>query len=114
MKYGIKHDNGKIIAITRFADDVVLAGFTEITKTKYDEFVGVLNDNPFSTYDTGANKVQGDSSKLSNAVSQQNKNKVRRELLLLSNELDLQTRMGEDTTDTQSEFDAKKLIYEGL
>tara|TARA_Y100001963_G_C6615980_1_gene369320 strand:+ start:154 stop:489 length:336 start_codon:yes stop_codon:yes gene_type:complete len=35
-------------------------------------------------------------------------------LLAMSNELDLLTRLGEDTTDLQADFDAEAVIWRGL
>ncbi len=113
-KYGIKHSSGTIIAISEFVNDTVPVGFTEITKAKYDDFTAKFNNNPFSTYDDVNNALIQDSSKLANFNTFYTKTELRETLMKLSNELDLQARMSEDTTATQAEFNTVKAQYDAL
>ncbi len=114
MKYGIKHDNGTIKAISQFSNDFVLAGFIEITKAKYDKFILDTAANPFATYDSVKNEITLDEIALANEESRLEKYEIRNRLEKLSIELDLMQRLAEDTTDKQAEFDALKLQYEAL
>lgn len=114
MKYGIKHNAGQIEAISRFANDIIPVGFIEITYLKYDEFLRALDSNPFATYDDKNNSLILDNQALVDFNANSAKQQVRNKLLILSNELDLQVRMSEDTTDTQAKFNALKAQYEGM
>lgn len=113
-KYGIKHTSGVVSAITIFNDNIVAAGFLEITKAKYDEFIADFKSNPFITYDVSKNELSKDAIALADAQDELQRREIRLQLLELSNELDLQVRMSESTTATQAEFDALKTTYEGL
>ena len=114
MKYGIKHTTGVIDAISTFPNDVVPGDFTEITEAKYNEFLLDLELNPYCTYDTGTNKLVKDSTKYNDLIRSNSKEDLRLQLKDLSIEIDLQERMGEDTTATQADFDAKKTQYDAL
>lgn len=114
MKYGIKHDNGAIECVTRFANDVVTAGFVEITKAKYDEFVTAIEANPFATYDDTKNEIGGGAAELAEAQDTIEAKAYRLRLRQLSIELDLMTRLGETTTALQTEFDTLKATYLAL
>jgi hypothetical protein len=111
MKYGINHNNGVIIAISKFANDIIPEKFIEITQAKYVEFLNDLDINPLSTYDANSNTLVQDSAAYAALVRSNSKALLRDELRALSIELDLQTNMGEDTTANQSSFDAKKTQF---
>jgi hypothetical protein len=51
MKYGIKHNTGVVIAISRFTDNIVPNDFVEITESDYIKFLNDLKTNPYCTYD---------------------------------------------------------------
>lgn len=114
MKYGIQHDNGKVISINKFADDIVPGTHTEITEAKYNSFINTIKD-------AGLN-VNFDPVKLSLTVDQvavdaeneaRETAELRSRLREMSIELDLAARMGEDTTDLAAEFDTLKADYQG-
>lgn len=103
MKYGIKHNNGTIQALTRFTDEV-LAGFIELTKAKYEEFVEILSSNVFVSYDETKNEMVVDQAQEAELINELQKNELKERLRSLSIEIDLLERMGEPTADVQTIF----------
>lgn len=113
MKYGIKHTNGQIEAISRFANNVIPVGFIEITESKYDGFLDQISVNPYVVYDIQKNTLIADEAALADAQAAGDLSVLRSSLRRLSIELDLQTRLGEDTTATQAEFNTLMAEYQG-
>lgn len=112
MKYGIKHNNGTIKAVTQFNGDII-AGFIEITKEKYDEFIEILNTKTYVVYDETKNVINIDSAK-ENAIQENfNKQILRSQLKQLSIEIDLKKKLEEDTTQIESEFNDLAVQYRG-
>lgn len=114
MKYGIKQNNGKIKAISRFANDKIPAGFEEISHAEYEEFLIAVEANPFSNFNPKSKKIKGDNQALVNLKKKLAKTEVRQKLRQLSIELDLKARLNEDSTSTQAEFDELKAQYDGM
>ena len=114
IKYGIRHVDGKIIAITEFLEGKVLEGFVEITKADYERFLTALRANPYSTYNAETNELIPDSGKLIQAQIAKERDKLRKNMRELSVEIELMVKLTEDTTDRQSEFDALKVQYDSL
>lgn len=110
MTYGIKHTNGAIEAISRF-EGIVASGFIEITKAKYDEFIGIISQNYFVLYDEVANEINVDLSQQSILVNSVRKEDLKKQLKALSTEIDTLERMSEDTTAKQAEFDDLLIEY---
>lgn len=114
MKYGIKHNAGVIEAISQFRDNIVPVGFVELTKALYEGFLDKMAVNPFYTFDEPNMNIVQNISALAAAQNADLKAKKRSELLTISNELALQSRMGEDTTATQTAFNDLKAEYNAL
>ncbi|MGB1307547.1 MAG: hypothetical protein ACPG6B_01455 [Oceanihabitans sp.] len=111
-KYGIKHTAGAVKALTIFKNNIIAPGFTEITQADYILFVNQIQANPFFMYDDTKNELASDAQELASVTALITKELLRDELLKLSNSLELEQRLGEDSTSTQAAFDAKKLEYE--
>lgn len=103
MKYGIKHKNGNIQALTSFTNEV-LEGFIEITKEKYDQFTEILSLNLFVTYDATKNEMVVDQLQEAQLIDEIEKSEKKERLKALSIEIDLLEKMGEPTADAQKEF----------
>lgn len=112
MRYGIKHNNGNIEAITKFKKGDLASGFDEITEAKYNEFLQKLKVNRFSTYDSANNQIVEDNTSLNTALENAIELEKRQALRQLSIELDLMTRLGEDTTAKLAEFNTLKIAYQ--
>lgn len=110
MIYGIKHDNGKIAAITRFRG-ALPAGFDLITKAQYDSFIGIVSNNTFVSYNAAKESIDVDEAAESNLINSQQKENIKGNLRALSIEIDLLARMGESTVAKQTEFDALLIEY---
>lgn len=111
MKFGIKHDNGQIEALSRFPNDEVPAEFTEITKADYERFVPIIQTNAYVHYNEKDNSISTNGGYENDLQDFMEKKALREKLRELSIELDLQTRLAEDTTATQNEFDQLKAQY---
>lgn len=114
IKYGIRHNNGKVIAITEFLDGKVAEGFTEITQQNYIDFTASISANPFSTYDAELKQIVPNVALGLAAMTAKARDAYRRRLRDLSAEIDLMARMGEDATGRQAEFDQIKQDYQAL
>lgn len=110
MKYGIKHDNGEIQAISRFSEDLSV-GFELITKEQYDSFIETVLNNAFVTYNPVKKSVEVDLSAQSDFVNEQEKLGIKSKLRDLSIEIDLLSKMSEDTSAKQAEFDNLLIEY---
>jgi hypothetical protein len=110
MKYGIKHINGKVNALSQFESDLP-AGFIEITKPKYDEFLGILETKTFVSYDNKNNTMNVDGSAEDQLAADLSKLNIRERLKVMSVELDLKARLQEDATDLQADFDGLAVEY---
>lgn len=112
MLYGIKHDNGTIEAISKFRDVQNLPlGFEEITKSQYESFIDIVQQNTFVTYNSAAKSIDIDSAAEANLINTQQKENIKSQMRTLSTEIDLLQRMSEDTTAKQAEFDALLVEY---
>ena len=63
MKYGIKTQGNKILAVSRFKDDNLLPGYDEVTKDKYLDLVDKVNTDIHGTYVNGEFKGESDVAK---------------------------------------------------
>lgn len=109
-KYGIKHDNGKIQAVCEFENELA-EGFTEISESDYASFTSTLDDHVIVSYDPNANALivnEGAEAVLEQSMKKEAK---RNRLRGLSYEIDLATRLNEDTAELQTKFDDLKVQY---
>lgn len=113
-KYGIRHEAGKIIAVTEFPLGLIQEGFREIEKEKYNEFLNALKANPYSTYNQETNTIEGDYGQLQEAELQKTLRRMRKRLHRLSTEMDLQVKMEEEIGENQSKFNQLRIEYESL
>jgi hypothetical protein len=110
--YGIKHDNGTIEAISRFRGlATVPAGFIEITKVEYENYLQIVSENTFVTYNATTKEIDVDMSQELDLKYYAKRKFLKNQLLYLSAEIDLINRMGESPVNAQSEFDAVLAEY---
>lgn len=70
MVYGMKIQEGKIIALTRFKADQVPAGYIAISKEKYRQLQDALQADPFGSYVDGKFVPETDEQKAARAADE--------------------------------------------
>jgi len=112
MKYGIKHTNGKVNALTQFEGEIP-EEFIEISKEKYDQFLAILESKTYVSYDDKNNTMNIDESAEAQLQADVSKLNIRERLKQMSVELDLKNRLQENVTALQADFDALAVQYRG-
>lgn len=108
IKYAEINNSGVIVGV--HTDDIPAANLpTGWSTVELDDTV----EDPSGLVGQAADKITETKDKRVQLNQLSQAEELRLQLKRLSAELDLKTRLGEDTTDTQADFDAVKLQYEG-
>jgi hypothetical protein len=113
-RYGIRHNAGAIVAISEFLDGVVPEEFTEIDESHYENFLLILDQHPYATYNSETNNLEFDTGQELEADRQRNIGLLREKLRSVSAELDLAVRMQEEPGELQGQFDQLRIEYNDL
>lgn len=112
MNYGVKTRTGdKVEGLIRTANELP-TGYVTITEAEYNQGQSEFNKHPALIFDFGDRIFIQDSNESTQIDEVVIKQQQRAALRAMSIELDLKVRLGESTTQLQSEFDALKLTYQ--
>lgn len=108
MKYGVKTTDNKVEGL--IAVNELPAGFTEITKEKYDEGMALINQSKAIDYDGEA--FTENATATSTLATAKDRADAYRKLRELSIKIDLETRLGNDVAALETEFATLKDQYQ--
>lgn len=107
MKYGIKHKNGTVVAISRFAKKLQ-TGFNKLTKAEFEVLSASHESDPFQVYDPKKKTLTKNNELLSEIEKSRTKKLQWQALQALDAEISLMSRLGQDTSKKEQDFNAKK------
>lgn len=115
VKYGIRHDKGKIIALTEFQRGTkVPSEFLEISKKDYDKFLVFMANNLCCIYDAKKHELVAQPERKEALEAILKVSEMRLKLQLLKVEIELTQAIGDDPAGLNAEFNKLKKEYQEL